>query len=85
MNTDIAVNETELYIKLCLDGYGIAQLAEKLVLEHLKEERLIAVLQNWCPLPVTVTLLYPHQRFLSPAIRVFSDWVADLISENQVN
>ena len=82
MNATVAVNETELYIKMCLDGYGMVQLAERLVSEHLKEKRLIAVLQNWCPLPVAVTLLYPHQRFLSPAVRVFSDWVAELIGDS---
>lgn len=81
MNGTVAVNETELYIKMCLEGYGLAQLAERLVTEHLKEKRLIPVLQDWCPSPVPVTLLYPHQRFLSPAVRVFSDWMAELISD----
>lgn len=83
MNGTVAVNETELYIKMCLEGYGLAQLAERLVTEHLKEKRLIPVLQDWCPSPVPVTLLYPHQRFLSPAVRVFSDWMAELISDRQ--
>lgn len=85
MNGNIAVNETELYIKMCLEGYGLAQLAERLVTEHLKEKKLIAVLQDWCPSPVTVTLLYPHQRFLSQAVRVFSDWMAELINDRQSN
>ncbi|MDS7693300.1 LysR family transcriptional regulator [Acinetobacter soli] len=80
MSGTTAVNETELYIKMCLEGYGIAQLAERLVEEHLKEKRLLAVLQDWCPPPVAVTLLYPHQRFLSPAIRVFSEWMAEIIN-----
>lgn len=85
MNGDIAVNETELYIKMCLEGYGLAQLAERLVTEHLKEKRLIAVLQDYCPPPVAVTLLYPHQRFVSPAVRVFSDWMTELISGESSN
>ena len=85
MNGTVAVNETELYIKMCLEGYGLAQLAERLVTDHLKEKRLIAVLQDWCPPPVAVTLLYPHQRFLSPAVRVFSDWMAELINDRQSN
>lgn len=60
----------------------MAQLAERLVSDHLKEKRLVAVLQNWCPPPVPVTLLYPHQRFLSPAVKVFSEWMAELINGN---
>lgn len=74
-----AVNETGLYIKMCLEGFGLAQLAEKVVLEHLQEGRLIEVLADWQPAPVPVSLLYPHQRFLSPAVRAFADWVAELI------
>ncbi len=76
---DAAVNETGLYIKMCLEGYGLAQLAEAIVSEHLREGRLIEVLADWQPSPVPVTLLYPHQRFLSPAVRSFADWMAGLI------
>ena len=76
---EAAVNETGLYIKMCLEGFGLAQLAEAIVSEHLREGRLIEVLADWQPSPVPVTLLYPHQRFLSPAVRSFADWMAGLI------
>jgi LysR family transcriptional regulator for bpeEF and oprC len=61
-----AVNETGLYIKMCLAGFGLAQLAENIVADHLQEGRLVEVLTDWQPPRVPVTLLYPHQRFLSP-------------------
>lgn len=32
-----AVNETGLYIKMCLAGFGLAQLAENIVADHLQE------------------------------------------------
>ncbi|MEI9689327.1 LysR family transcriptional regulator [Kosakonia cowanii] len=76
---EAAVNETGLYIKMCLGGFGLAQLAERIVLEHLQEGRLIEVLADWQPPSVPVTLLYPHQRFLSPAVRAFADWIASII------
>lgn len=79
VNGKAAVNETGLYIKMCLDGFGLAQLAEGIVSEHLQEGRLIEVLADWQPPSVSITLLYPHQRFLSPAVRAFADWVAGLI------
>ena len=77
----VAVNETGLYIKMCLEGFGLAQLAESIVSEHLQEGRLIEVLADWQPRSVSVTLLYPHQRFLSPAVRAFADWVAELFQK----
>lgn len=76
---EAAVNETGLYIKMCVDGFGLAQLAERVVSEHLQQGRLIEVLTDWQPPSVPVTLLYPHQRFLSPAVRAFADWIAGLI------
>lgn len=83
VNGKVAVNETGLYIKMCLDGFGLAQLAENVVSEHLREGRLIEVLADWQPPPVPVTLLYPHQRFLSPAVRAFADWIAGLIGQDK--
>ncbi|MCL6407681.1 LysR family transcriptional regulator [Dickeya dadantii] len=83
VNGIAAVNETGLYIKMCLEGFGLGQLAERVVAEHLKEGRLTEVLADWCPPAVPVTLLYPHQRFLSPAVRAFADWVTELLSDGK--
>ncbi|MHC3774980.1 LysR family transcriptional regulator [Pantoea agglomerans] len=76
---DAAVNETGLYIKMCLDGFGLAQLAENVIAEHLQQGRLIEVLADWQPPSVPVTMLYPHQRFLSPAVRAFAEWMDEII------
>lgn len=76
---DAAVNETGLYIKMCLEGFGLAQLAENVVSEHLQQGTLVEVLADWQPPSVPVTLLYPHQRFLSLAIRVFADWIDEIM------
>ncbi|MGK3142237.1 LysR family transcriptional regulator [Pantoea sp. C2G6] len=76
-----AANETGLYIKMCLAGFGLAQLAENVVAEHLQQGTLVEVLAGWQPAPVPVTLLYPHQRFLSPAVRAFADWIAALFQQ----
>lgn len=74
----LAVNETGLYIQLCLDGHGLMQLAEILVSGHLQAGALVEVLADKRPAPVPVSLLYPHHRFLSPALRAFTDWTAEL-------
>ncbi|WP_368926214.1 LysR family transcriptional regulator [Serratia marcescens] len=78
---DAAVNETGLYIRLCLEGFGLAQLAENVISENLQQGKLVEVLADWQPPSVPVTMLYPHQRFLSPAVRAFADWVAGLFNE----
>ena len=73
------MKETGLYIKMCLAGFGLAQLAENIVADHLQEGRLVEVLTDWQPPPVPVTLLYPHQRFLSPAVRAFAEWMSGVV------
>lgn len=78
---DAAVNETGLYIRLCLEGFGLAQLAENVISENLQQGKLIEVLADWQPPSVPVTMLYPHQRFLSPAVRAFADWISGLFNE----
>ena len=78
---DAAVNETGLYIRLCLEGFGLAQLAENVISENLQQGKLVEVLADWQPPSVPVTMLYPHQRFLSPAVRAFADWVAGLFND----
>jgi len=80
----VAVNETELYIKLCLDGFGLMQLAEILVTDQLQAGELVEVLADRRPAPMPVSLLYPHHRFLSPAMRAFADWTTELFSNTEL-
>lgn len=79
----IAVNETGLYIKMCLEGLGLVQLTEHIVSKHLAEGSLVEVLTDWRPPSVPVTLLYPHQRFLSPAVRAFTGWIAEIMEDSE--
>ncbi len=74
-----AVNEMGLYIKMCLAGFRLAQLAENIIADRMREGRLVEVLKDWQPPPVPVTLLYPHQRFLSPAVRAFAEWMSEVV------
>jgi len=80
VTSTVAVNETGLYIKLGLDGRGLMQLAEILVADQLRTGELVEVLADRRPAPVPVSLLYPHHRFLSPAMRAFADWTAELFT-----
>ena len=77
----VAVNQTGLYIKLGLDGLGLIQLAETLVSDHLRTGALVEVLADMRPAPVPVSLVYPHHRFLSPAVRAFADWTAEVFGD----
>ena len=70
-----AVNETGLYIKMCLEGFGLAQLAENIVSEHLQQGTLVEVMSDWQPPSVPVALLYTKHPFSSAAERAVEVWV----------
>ncbi len=53
-----------------------------MALPHLKSGRLVEILSQWKPLPMPISAIYPHNRHLSPTVRVFVDWVAELFSDN---
>lgn len=77
----VAVNDTDSYIRCCLHGHGLIQLASHLVREELASGRLREVLAGARRAPVPVSLVYPHNRHLSPAVRVFTDWLVDICAE----
>ena len=58
-----------------LDGLGLAYVPEPLVVDHIAEGRLIAVLDKWCvPFP-GYHLYYPNRRQPSPAFSALVAWL----------
>jgi LysR family transcriptional regulator for bpeEF and oprC len=62
-----------------LKNLGWRNLLKMLYQSICKGGTLVEVLSDWQPPSVPVTLRYPHQRFLSPAVRAFADWIAGII------
>ncbi|MBP2314667.1 LysR substrate-binding domain-containing protein [Azospirillum soli] len=78
MKGSVAVNDADAYVTCGLEGLGILQPARFMVLPHLRSGALREVLREWRPPRVPVSAVYPHHRHLSPKVRVFVDWVAEL-------
>ncbi len=78
MKGSVAVNDADAYVTCGLEGLGILQPARFMVLPHLRSGVLREVLREWRPPRVPVSAVYPHHRHLSPKVRVFVDWVAEL-------
>jgi DNA-binding transcriptional LysR family regulator len=66
----LSVASGESMVAAAQAGLGLIQLPRYHV-----EGRLIEVLADHRPSPTPVSLLYPHNRQLSPRVRVFIDWV----------
>ena len=74
----VAVNDADAYVTCGLEGLGLMQPARFMVLPHLRSGALREVLRDWRPPRIPISAVYPHNRHLSPKVRVFVDWVAEL-------
>lgn len=78
MAHSVAVNDAEAYLQCSMEGLGLAQIARFMALPYIREGSLRETLPNWTPLPKPISAVYPHNRHLSPKVRVFVDWMAEL-------
>lgn len=71
----VTVTGSETNIHLARLGLGLIQIPRYHLADDLATGRLVSVLPDYPPTPSPVSLLYPHNRQLSPRVRVFIDWV----------
>jgi LysR family transcriptional regulator, regulator for bpeEF and oprC len=75
----VAVNDGNAYVAAGLAGLGIMRVPLFMVAEHLASGALRPVLQDWSSEPIPLYVVYPPNRHLSTRLRIFVDWVAELI------
>ncbi len=75
MNNSLALREA------LLEGIGITRTPTFVVGEDVQEGRLIPLLRDYKILEVTIFLVYPQRRHLSPKVRAFVDFMAKRITE----
>lgn len=79
----VSVSGGEAYVTCCAAGMGLVQLPRYRVQAMLADGKLCEVLPQFPPPSLPVTVLYPHQRQLSPRVRVFADWLAEVMQVAQ--
>jgi len=77
----LAVNDAENYALAARRGCGLIQLPRFHVEQDLREGRLVEVLGAWRSPDFPLSALYPYRRQLSPRLRVFVDWIAQLYQQ----
>ena len=48
--------------------------------DYLREGKLVQVLNDWITDPIPIHVVYPQNRHLSAKVRVFVEWVAELLA-----
>lgn len=77
----IIVNDTDAYVSSGLEGLGLIRAASYMVAPHLRSGQLQQVLPDLKAPTVPLSIMYPQNRHLSPTVRAFTDWIAQLIRE----
>ncbi|CAN7625985.1 LysR family transcriptional regulator [Paraburkholderia terricola] len=81
MRSAVSVNSAHAYIGCCLAGLGLMQgPIGKGEAPLLESGELVEVLKDWKAPPLPVSVVFPHGRHLAPRVRIFVDWIAQLIA-----
>ncbi|MFW0977058.1 LysR family transcriptional regulator [Leclercia pneumoniae] len=75
----LTVNSTETYHASALAGLGIIQMPRVGARDALRAKKLLEILPQYRPGPMPVSLIYPHRRNLSRRVRLFMEWLTELM------
>jgi DNA-binding transcriptional LysR family regulator len=80
MKSVITVNSADAYLAACLAGLGIIQapLTGKGI--HLDDGSLVAVLAEFTPEPMPVSIVHAHGRNIPKRVRAVMAWIADALA-----
>jgi DNA-binding transcriptional LysR family regulator len=76
----VAVNEANAHFTSVLNGFGISQVVSFQAEPYLARGELVQLLADWRIEPLPMYVVYPPNRHLSPKVRAFVDWAADLFA-----
>jgi len=79
----LTLDNTELMVEAAAAGLGIAYVPEVGARTQLDEQRLVTVLEEWCPPIPGLMLYYAGHRRVPAALRAFVDVVNELIGDER--
>jgi DNA-binding transcriptional LysR family regulator len=79
MPGELTVNNADAYVSACEAGFGLIQVPRYHVQQQLAEGRLVQVLSDYAVPLWPISAVYPPHRQLSPRVRVFIDWVIEVL------
>jgi LysR family transcriptional regulator for bpeEF and oprC len=78
----VAVNEANAHFASVVAGFGISQCVTFQAEPYLATGELVQVLADWTVEPLPMYVVYPPNRHLSPKVRAFVDWAAELFANH---
>ena len=78
----LAIDEGNAYLAAGVAGLGVLWLPDYMASEPLARGALQRLFDDWRVAPMPMHLAWPPQRHPSPRLRVFIDWVAELMARH---
>ncbi|WP_338848190.1 LysR family transcriptional regulator [Massilia sp. W12] len=75
-----STNNSDTYLQAALSGLGVAQMTSFVMQDYVRRGELQIVLPAWRSRAAPVHVVYPHNRHLSAKVRVFVEWLAQLLA-----
>jgi DNA-binding transcriptional LysR family regulator len=76
----LSVSGAEIYAASAIAGMGLIQCPHYRMEEPIRQGLIREVLTATPPPSMPVSVVYPHNRHMSPRVRVFVDWVAEVFA-----
>lgn len=78
----VAVDDGNAYLAAGVAGMGVLWLPQYMARQHVADGELQPLLQDWRLNPMPLHVAYPQNRYVSSRLRVFIDWIAELMAEH---
>ena len=80
----ITVNGSDVMAELARLGFGLVQAPLYRFADDFRRGTLVEVLPDHPPTPTPLSALYPQNRQLSPRVRAFLDFAAEVFSDAEI-
>ncbi|NIE74135.1 LysR family transcriptional regulator [Pantoea sp. Ap-967] len=77
---DLAANDSAGLIRMMVAGLGVGQTHQSVVRPFLESGELVALLSPYTQSTIPISVIYAQTKQLNARVRVFVDWVVELLS-----
>ncbi|MGH8448445.1 LysR substrate-binding domain-containing protein [Pseudomonas sp.] len=78
----LIIDDGNAYLAAGLAGLGVLWLPQYMAKPHLSSGELLPLFEDWHMEPMPMYLAFPPNRHVSTKVRVFIDWVIELMAEH---
>ena len=81
IDSAVSVFGAEIYAASAIAGLGLIQCPHYRMESQIAQGLIKEILTDTPPPPMPVSVLYPHNRHMSPRVRVFVDWLGEVFAQ----